>query len=88
MIKFLVAIGITVWIQGLFSGFVTLADTESGGTDIATLVRRALAEVCTVQVLLVVSEKGDKCVSLGNIATSLTMTLLCILLSSTTVKEF
>jgi len=28
-------------------------DSPDGGTDIATLVRRALAEVCTVSVLLV-----------------------------------
>ena len=28
-------------------------DSPDGGTDIATLVRRALAEVCTVPVLLV-----------------------------------
>jgi len=28
-------------------------DSPDGGTDIATMVRRALAEVCTVPVLLV-----------------------------------
>ena len=32
-------------------------DSPDGGTDIATLVRRALAEVCTVPVLLV-----NKCI--------------------------
>jgi len=29
-------------------------DSPDGGSDIATLVRRAFAEVCTVQVLLVI----------------------------------
>ena len=64
------AIWITVLIQGLFSVFVTIGrygewltdinlllrtDSPDGRTDIATLVRRALEEVCTVTVLLVVS---------------------------------
>jgi len=43
---------ITVWIHGLFSGFVTIGRY---GTDIATLVRPALAEVCTVPLLLVIT---------------------------------
>ena len=30
--------------------------SPDGGTDIATLVRRALAEVCTVPVLLIVTD--------------------------------
>ena len=33
--------------------------SPDGGTDIATLVRRALAEVCTVTVLLVVTRTGS-----------------------------
>ena len=33
--------------------------SPDGGTDIATLVRRALAEVCTVPVLLVVTRTGS-----------------------------
>jgi len=69
-----VAIRITVGIQGLFSGFVTIGRYDkwltdksaaasshssilirqmAGQTDIVTLVRRALAKVCTVTVLLV-----------------------------------
>ena len=59
------AIRITVWIQGLFSdsGFVTVGRYGKWLTDInqllilirqtSALVRRALAEVCTVAVLLV-----------------------------------
>ena len=69
------AIRITIWKQGLFSGFVTIGryryeqlltdinllliqsfihtDSPDGETDIATLVRRALTEVCTVPVFLV-----------------------------------
>jgi len=57
------AIWITVLIQGLFSGFVTIGRYEKWLTEIdlllilirqmATLVRRALAEVCTLPVLLV-----------------------------------
>ena len=53
----------TVWIQGLFSGFVTTGRYGKWLTGInmllilirqmATLVRRALAEVCTVPVFLV-----------------------------------
>jgi len=60
-----VAIRITVWIQGLFSGFVTIGRYGKWLTDtklliilirqMAALVRRALAEVCTVPVLLVFS---------------------------------
>jgi len=56
-----VAIRITVWIQGLFSGFVTIGRYEKWLTDknlllvlirqMAALVRHALAEVCTVPVL-------------------------------------
>jgi len=55
-----VAIPITVWIQGLFSGFVTIGRYGKWSTDMlilihqmAALVRRTLAEVCTVPVLLV-----------------------------------
>jgi len=57
------AIRITVWIQGLFSGFVTVGRYGKWLTEIdlllilirqmATLARRALAEVCTLPVLLV-----------------------------------
>jgi len=53
-----VAIRITVWIQGLFSGFVTNERYGKWLTDInlllilirqmVVLVRRALAEVCTM----------------------------------------
>jgi len=39
----------------LFPDLSLLGDTESGGTDIATLVRRAVAEVRSVLVLLVLS---------------------------------
>jgi len=59
-----VAIQITVWIQRLFSRFVTIGRYEKWLTDknlllvlihqMAALVRHALAEVCTVPVLLVV----------------------------------
>ena len=58
------AIRITVWIHGLFSGFVTIGRYGKWLTNInlllmlihnmAALVRRALTEVCTVLVLLVV----------------------------------
>jgi len=61
-----VAIRITIWIQGLFSGFVIIGRYGKWLTDInllliliremAALVRRALAEVCTVPVLLVLVE--------------------------------
>jgi len=64
MIKFLAVIQITVWIQGLFSRFVTIGRYGKWLTGInlllmlirqmAALVRRALAEVCTVPVLLVI----------------------------------
>jgi len=57
------AIRITVWIQGLFSGFVTNGRHGKSLRDInlllmlihqmVALVRRALVEVCTVPVLLV-----------------------------------
>ena len=57
------AIWITVWIQELFSGFVTIGRYGKWLTDInlllilirqmAAMVRRALAEVRTVPVLLV-----------------------------------
>jgi len=57
------AIRITVWIQGLFSGFVTIGRYGKWWTDInlllvviwqmAALVTRALVEVCTVPVLVV-----------------------------------
>jgi len=57
------AIRVAVWIQGLFSGFVTIGRYGKWSTDInllfilirqmASLVKRALAEVCTVAVLLV-----------------------------------
>ena len=53
----------TVWMQGLFSGFVTIGRHRKWLTDInlllilirqiAALARRALAEVCTIPVLLV-----------------------------------
>jgi len=56
-----VAIRITVWIQGLFSGFITIGRYGKWLTDInlllmlirqmAALVRRALAEVRTVAAL-------------------------------------
>jgi len=60
-----VAIWITVWIRGLFSGFVTIGRYGKWSTDIqlllilirhqmAALVRRASAEVCTIPVLLVI----------------------------------
>jgi len=59
----LVAIRITIWIQGLFSGFVNIGRYGKWLTDLnlllmlirqmAALVRRALAEVYTVPVLLV-----------------------------------
>ena len=55
-------IWITIWIQGLFSEFVTIARYRKWLMDIhlllivirqmAALVRRALVEVCTVPVLL------------------------------------
>jgi len=61
--KILLAIRITVWIQELISGFVTFMRYGKWLTDInlllilirqmAAQVRRALAEVCTVQLLLV-----------------------------------
>jgi len=54
---------VTVWIQGCFSGFVTIGRYGKWLTDInlllilirqlAALIRRALAEVCTVPVILV-----------------------------------
>ena len=57
------AIRITVWRQGLFSGFVTIGRYGESLTDInrllilirqmAALVRRSLAEVCIVTELLV-----------------------------------
>jgi len=57
------AIWITVWIQGLFSGFVTTRRYGNWLTDknlllilirqMAVLVRCAVPEVCTVPVLLV-----------------------------------
>jgi len=60
----LVAIRITAWMQGLFCRFVTIGrygrwlkgytDTDTH-TDLAELVRHALAEVCTVLVLLISS---------------------------------
>jgi len=53
----------TVWIQGMVSGFVAIGRYKTSLTDInlllilicqmAALVRRTLAEVCTVPVLLV-----------------------------------
>jgi len=56
-------IQITFWIQGLFSEFVTIGKYRKLLTDInmllilipqmAAVVRRALAEACTVPVLLV-----------------------------------
>jgi len=51
--KKLVAIRITVWIQGLFSGFITIG-IEKGKVirQMAAVVRRALVEVCTAPVLL------------------------------------
>jgi len=58
------AIRITVWTQALFSGFVTIGRYGKWLTDInlllilirqmTALARRALVEVCTVPVLLVV----------------------------------
>ena len=58
------AIWITVWIQGLFSDFVTIGRYRKWLTDtnlllilirqMATLVRRVLAEVCTAPVVLVI----------------------------------
>jgi len=64
-----VAIRITVWIHGLFSGFVTIGRYGKWLTDInllltlirqmAARVRRALAEVCTVPMLLVNSASHD-----------------------------
>jgi len=58
-----VAICVTVWIQGLFSRFVTSGKYGKLLTDInlllilirqmAALVRRALADVCTLPVLLI-----------------------------------
>jgi len=81
-----VAIRITVWIQGLFFGFVTIGrygkwyqptalrdgagiavatmtslrhrPTTDSGANIATPVRRALAEVCTAPMLLVLFAFG------------------------------
>ena len=38
-------------------------DSPDGGTDIAALVRRALAEVCTVPVLVVIAGKITICCS-------------------------
>jgi len=62
MIKFWRLIRITVWIRGLFSGFVTIERYGKWLADMnlllilirqmVALVRRALAEVCTVPVLL------------------------------------
>ena len=64
----LVVTRITVWIQGLYSGFVTIGRHGKWLTDISLLlilirqmaepVRRALAEVCTVAVLLVLFNRG------------------------------
>jgi len=55
---------VTVWIRGLFSGFVTIGRYGKWLTDInllfklicqmAALVRCALAEVCTVPVFVVI----------------------------------
>ena len=63
MIKFLLAIQITIWIQRLFTGFVTIGRHGKWLTDInlplilirqmVALVRRALVDVFTVPVLLV-----------------------------------
>jgi len=60
-----VVIRITVWIQGLFSGFITIGKYRKWLVDInlllilirqmVALVRRALAEVYTDPVLLVLS---------------------------------
>ena len=57
------AVRITVWIHGLFSGFVTIERYVKWLTDVnlllilirqmASLVRRALTEVYTIPVLLV-----------------------------------
>jgi len=57
------ATGITVWIQGVFSGFVTIGKYGKWLTDInlllilirqmSALARRALSEVYTVLMLLV-----------------------------------
>jgi len=62
MVKFH-AIQITVWIQGLFSGFITIGRYGKWLTVISlllilirpmvALVRHALVEVCTIPVLLV-----------------------------------
>ena len=64
------AIRFTVWIRGLFSGFVTIGRYGNWLTNInlllvlirqmAAMVRRALAEVRTVSVLLV---KVDFCLT-------------------------
>jgi len=56
------AIQITIWIQGLFSGFVSI-EVVNGRSFIlirqmAALVRQALAEVCTVPVLVVIAKTG------------------------------
>jgi len=58
------AIQIAVWIQGLFSRIITIGRYGNWLTDInlllilirqmVALVRRALAEVCTLPVLLVI----------------------------------
>jgi len=61
-----VAIRITVWIRGLFSGLVTIGRYGKWLTDtnlirqMAALVRRALAEVCSVQVLLIKPTSAPK----------------------------
>jgi len=57
---------IQIWMQGLFSGFITIGRYGKWLTYInlllvlirqmAALVRRALAEVCTVSVLLVLTD--------------------------------
>ena len=70
MTKFIsMAIRINVWIQGLFSGFVTNGRYGKWLMDInllivlicqmVTLVRRVMVEVCTVPVLLVTNANAD-----------------------------
>ena len=68
--QILVAIQITIWIQGLFSRFVTIGRYGKCLTDMnlllilirqmAALIRCTLAEVCTVPVLLVICDSECK----------------------------
>jgi len=59
-VKRLLNFDIWIHLQGLFSGFVTVESGSSHSVilicQMAALVKRALAEVCTVLVLLVITD--------------------------------